>query len=463
MKKSLILTLLLTLCIAGGAAYAAADIWSQHDAVTFRQNILTGDPSDAEGLAVRMLIYERYNQFWDVTHTMGADMQTDAAYEYTILSDSDRVMGLSKKESNWISLHTKSKSAALYKNELNPDELPEEYRDLAENYTEGGHNAKTVKMQELMKYYPIFADLELPDIHASWNDNHYLSSVNNRSDNGAMARALEKEFQDYFRIPVPEDAAAVYSIQHTGSHYKLNLEYTRSDIPNFICTSAVTEDACYFAFHSDNFDTEKLDTSQIKGGFGIYKLPYNSEDGILPELSTIHKLDPAAEIQHLEISPSGDVLQLHTRENGLYMITFIDLATGEALQKLSAGDENTIKNHWDVITGEDWILLQNGRFEYILISRRADGTYAETLHLDLPLSEVPWNEEKADAITATSDGSRIALASNTYSYFYDGGDFFTAIYGADGLNYYAKYESSLSIKESRGNFIGTANLTLEWN
>ena len=122
------------------------------------------------------------------------------------------------------------------------------------------------------------------------------------------------------------------------------------------------------------------------------------------------------------------------------MIPFIDVATGRELQKLDVGDLDITSKTWNVITGEDWTILRNGRLEYIPVSRQADGTYAETLYLDIPLSEVPWDEEKADAITATSDGSRIALASSTYNYYYNGGDFFTAIYSSDGLEYYAEYD-----------------------
>lgn len=462
MKKTLILNLLIAAAILSAGIWTACTIWNQHDAVTFRQNILTGNAADADGLTVHMNVSEGSNQFWDVTHTLGTNPQTEVTYDYTLLEDHDRVLGpIRADETEPVSLWVKYKYSGPTVSELDSEKVPEEFRDLAENYAEGGRNAKTIPLEALTEYYPLRGNLQFPEIHASWTEYTWWSSVQNKNDQGVMAKALDKAFQEFFRIPVPEDQQVILEILH-GSHYTLKYFFPKGTEFRLFCDSVLTEDACYFVFNAENYETGgPLDVSQIKDGFGIYKLPYNSQDGILPQLSTIYRIDPAAEIQHLEITPSGDVLHLHTVENGRYMITFIDMATGRELQKLDVGDLNITSKTWNVITGEDWTILRNGRLEYILVSRQPDGTYAETLHLDLPLSEVPWNEEKADAITATSDGSRIALASSTYNYYYNGGDFFTAIYGTNGLEYYAEYESSLN-SQSRNSYIRTGDLQLEW-
>lgn len=464
MKKSLIPALLLTLGIAGGSIWAASTIWSQHDDVAFRQNILTGDASAADGLTVHMAVSESNHQFWDIRHTLGKEPETEVSYDYALLADDERMLGpISANTMAPITMNIHLKDYGPQISELDPDGIPAEFLDLAEKYTEDGNNTKTIPAKDLMMYYPIQVELEFPDMHAAWTSDAWWSSLHSENDKGAMAKALSTEFQDFFRLPLSDDIDVTLRIDHPYQNYVLRYDYSTDSDFRIACKSVLTGDSCYFAFNAQDSESKPLDVSQIRDGFGIYKLLYNSQDGILPELSTIYRIDPAAEIQHLEISPSQDVLHLHTRENGRYMITFIDLATGQELQKLTVGNQETGTNGSDVIMGEDWILLRNGRLEYILISRQTDGTYAETLHINIPLSEVPWDEEKADAITATSDGRRIALASSTQNYFYNGGDFFTAIYGPEGLEYYAEYESSLKIRISSGNFIRTNDLQLEWN
>ncbi len=458
MKKSLILTLLLTLCIAGGAAYAAADIWSQHDAVTFQQNILTGDATDAEGLTVHMTVSESNHQFWDIHQILGAEPQTEVTYDFTLFADDERMLGpIPANALAPITMNINLKDYGPQISELDPDAIPAEFVDLAEKYTEDGSNAKTISAKDLMVYYPIQAELEFPDMHAAWTSDAWWSSLHSENDKGAMAKALSREFQDFFRLPLPDDMDVTLRIEHPYHNYVLRYDYSANPYFSISFKSALTGDACYFAFNAQDSEYKSLDVSQIRDGFGIYKLSYNAQDGILPELSTFYPVDPAAEILYLGLTESQDQLHLHTRENGQYLITFIDLANGQELQKLTIGNQGTGTNGSDIIMGEDWILLKLSRQEYILVSRQPDGTYAETLHLNIPESEVPWN-----AITATSDGSRIALATSTYSYFYNGGDFITAIYGPEGLEYYAEYESSLSLTSSRGDFIRTGDLQLEW-
>ena len=457
MKKTLILNLLISVAILSAGIWTACTIWNQHDAVTFRQNILTGDAADADGLTVHMNVSEGSNQFWDVTHTLGTNQQTEVIYDYTLLEDDDRVLGpIRADEPVPVAIRSDFRYSTFYTKELHPEEFPVQFRDLARNFKDGKENAKTVPLNQLVSFYPLLVDLEFPSMSASWTQDAYWSSLNHKNDKGAMAKELSAEFQDFFRIPIAEETPVTLSISH-GSHYQALFDVPYNYMPDFQTFSAFDETACYFAIQAETAKTGALDMSQIRDGFGIYKLPFNSQDGILPQLSTIYRIDPTAEIQHLEISPSGDVLHLHTVENGRYMITFIDVATGRELQKLDVGDLDITSKSWNVITGDDWILLKLSRLEYILVSRQPDGTYVETLHLNIPESEVPWN-----AITATSDGSRIALATSTYSYFYNGGDFITAIYGPEGLEYYAEYESSLSLTSSRGDFIRTGDLQLEW-
>ncbi len=176
------------------------------------------------------------------------------------------------------------------------------------------------------------------------------------------------------------------------------------------------------------------------------------------ELPSNYERNPSADVVHLGFIEAQNMLHLHTIENDQYFITFIDAVTGKELQKLLLEKQEPA----DVISGDNWILLQNGSYNYRLISRQNSDNYEEVIHLQLNQSQLPWNEEDAFVITATSDGNRIALSSTAFPYSDWSADFFIAIYNTDGLEYYAEYEGTLISQDSR-DYIRTDRLDLKWN
>ena len=147
---------------------------------------------------------------------------------------------------------------------------------------------------------------------------------------------------------------------------------TESDRFDLYTVSAVADNACYFAFDAHTQLENLVDVSQIKDGFGIYCLPFDStsegEDSSFPllteKLATVYPLDPHERILNLTLSPDQSRLLLHTQTDGMYVITVIDRDTMEAVQRLEVGKISAESMAFHQLYEGDGFFRGAGRVEY---------------------------------------------------------------------------------------------------
>lgn len=269
---------------------------------------------------------------------------------------------------------------------------------------------------------------------------------------------------DFFRIPL--HSTHLYDVTFSRHKYvdTLDISTDTSTVSGqyfkLHTQSVQSEDGFYFVFdaHVDSYvpTSNTVDTDQIKGGFGIYKLPYTKEswkNDVDITFETVFKLDPDNYILELEISSDGRQLYLFTYEDGMLTVTVIDTATYAEVQKIPVCSMKSHRTDLMYVLRDDYIaaMVDNSYAEQTmyLLSRDADGKLTLDFAADLNKygesvaqkysEEIRW--EYITDLSVGYDGSRLVLCRPAYdsrSTYIE-----MLVYTKDGLQYCGRYTLSL--------------------
>ena len=354
----------------------------------------------------------------------------------------------------------------------------------------GEEAAITIKMNELLRYYPISGTAS------------FESDVNESLDltSGIFARPAEgnslwTDFNRFFRIPMPENESMGYRVtrfsESDDTLYPEPSGWTVStksgeDHFAFAMISCAADDAIYFTFDPHTENGKLVDLSRIPGGYGIYRLPYDRERKIFlgEKLEMVYALDPELRYVGLTVSPDGRKLLLQRQEcvplepgTELYRdltvnrteqeenevdseVFYEATLTAETIDLASRKAEET----QEVLRGLDSINFRNGG-DYLVFSDGVsrlcvlayeDGRYRKTLSLaDLQLDGGLTDETPCYWILnrMAYDGERLVLAGMSYVSTEEtgiggwdqdrSGGVDVAVYNADGLACFGRLYSNL--------------------
>ena len=133
MRKSLLLFVLLTALSAGLLAGACAAVQGRREAVSYRAEILAGDPAAADGVELTWVSTCGYHLFWHSTFPAAAPEEAETRFSYSgqkqswIIELDEDVLGLSPGYCAGQSLH---RAAGAVGGALRPDLSPARRRDL---------------------------------------------------------------------------------------------------------------------------------------------------------------------------------------------------------------------------------------------------------------------------------------------------------------------------------------------
>ena len=118
MRKSLLLFVLLTALSAGLLAGACAAVQGRREAVSYRAEILAGDPAAADGVELTWVSTCGYHLFWHSTFPAAAPEEAETRFSYSgqkqswIIELDEDVLGLSPGL-NFLDIAPDSPSAGL--------------------------------------------------------------------------------------------------------------------------------------------------------------------------------------------------------------------------------------------------------------------------------------------------------------------------------------------------------------
>ena len=316
--------------------------------------------------------------------------------------------------------------------------LLEAYEALEKETVRGERKEREIFLDDYMDYFPVTVKLD-----AAWTKALEYD-----------AEALESAYQEFFKIPVPEDAGYVITV---GKNEKGKINYLaggNGGHPAFSwqLVSAATATDVYFTFDNYSHDGTRMDTSQIPGGFGIYRQPYTIVDGELifktEELSMVYSL---AEERY----PYGSVFLHVNEENQLLILMDQEEATGlqvvnldtmELVQQAElARPEGSTKFETVVRMGEDFFVLQYGNGYFSMVDRAEERGYAQQFLIQLeendPLHYYPYVNENA----MDWDGERLVYACYSKDEFSmaNNCNLELTVYDATGKIFHGRYKNSL--------------------
>ncbi len=410
MKKALAMFLVFAVLLTSGAVWTFADAYKEQDNVIFTEKTVYGDIKYVNGIDVKRCIHlddARWNSVCSIN-----EGNVTAQTAFTYYDFGRKYEGGPDYHSIWLSTVSYPDFSGSVRNDK---KLTEERKKLQDDFDELTKDSLdnpvtvTFKLRDYYEYYPIGVSLWLPDATNIYGEADYEA-----------ADDVVKQFREFFKIPVPDSefttvkAAVSYG---AGGRIETIAEKTHNYFFNTL--SAVCDSAAYFTFDNKFPDSdERVDTSLIPGGYGIYRLPYekSTDEDLLNE--TVHtkvhadKLEmvyPLSEDDYIfEMMASFDKKHIYllTKEDGKYYFTVVDEKTMTDLQK------------FELDMNEGFVSFHSAQDGYVVITRHSEKEGTDILLYE---ENDGLYEKKADINTTYTifdsniywDGERLA-AVKTY-------------------------------------------------
>ena len=462
MGKTLkIIAALLLVCALTFTAATAFFIAASDDVVVTPKT-LHGDPNAAEGLKVDFRAQYRSTLHWDIhcdpvtgesdtdfifdrddpfyvpydSGPRGVEMYSLMDYRSHNFYHGSFFAGIADKDSGIFKLGEYLKSLPLLENEQDGNST------VAYAEEEIFH---TIDASDFFDYYPFEGSVDLFGVGAVplWDPYGNYGS-------DSTAEILATLFNDYFKIPVQDNALVQISIYEYRDGQR---DYSFAGFPDettFFFPELygfVVGNSCYFVLS----ETMGNNVSLIPGGWGIYKLDCtlsNNEEITAAQLSTVYPLDTDTYVRDMELSADGKTILLtNIRSSGIYL-TVIDLATMKPLQEIELYT-GTEAPYIYVDIHDDFILTKCEN-QLCVYQRLADGSYEQRIDVDLSATGYPLGLDRYDDCVSF-DGQRLAIAQVLFRdipgdgpvYGSETAGFTLQIFDSTGLLYYGEYGTSL--------------------
>lgn len=456
MKKALILTCLLLIAAVVFTAAAGAVLHGTADLVTYRESVVYGDISALKGTEVQTQIYLDKLLFWNTTFRPGeTDSETASfkAHQYTQQISSHRVeygVQLSTSYSaGWSDLPAEEVTG-----------LRRAFNELKAETKPGEENIRVIRLIDYCDFYPLQIVLDFPNYRADWDtqDPVYKATLNNYNRQDEYVEDL-LAIRDFFRIPVlPEETMEIsLSINASGNSHSWGMSRGTKDSDFFPLdmTCVKADGVAFLAFSAKTHRGETIDTSRIPGGYGIYALPFTQEENAThldtDDLKMVYPMDPEADFVTMTRTEDGTRLLLFTKEDGHPILTVIDTASMQEVQRLVLS-EVTVDDYFSPLyIGEDFLVLLLDWERLTLLTLSEGGTYTHRFTVDITPADLENTSYIKRYTEFAYDGERLIAVQNTA----DGivrVDLTVTAYDETGMLCMANYVCSLNLGLNDANY-----------
>ena len=481
MRKAAILTLILFLLCASSVYVAASNMYKEHDKVGYTEKIVYGDREIANGLQVNFRSTYKYHLFWDTTHILNENRKTETSSEYSF-STFSHYEGNGEEEYQGVYMDMTAAMENYYHDGESANRmfsnsgLEKAYQELSDEIEAGQEGEKTIYLKDYVTYYPLEIRLNLPRNDAASREYFEADDLETYEEEHGIH--IIAKLWDYFKIPVLEEQTLHIHLRKDKEGRVINhgSSSTESDAFYMYTYGVTTDNACYFTFDTATKYENRIDTSHLPEGYGIYTFSYERKEmntgtyGDKPLMAVadaesfglFYPLNPEIQIIAIKTNEEQDRVLLHAIEDNVYYMLVIDIATRQMVQKLEIArwDEEYVPGWSNICDKDNFMVLVLGGEKLAVVTLEVDGKYKlqyvcsirEKEHLpvqkeDGTLEEViPWlNYYRADA---DFDGEKLVMTAQLIDDEYrtreDTVNFYVAVYTKDGMQYYGEYRSSLS-------------------
>ena len=407
MKKALIIFLALAVLLTSGAVWTFADAYKEQDNVIFTEETVYGDIKYANDIQVTRSIYLGDARWKSVCGINEGKVVTETDFTYYDFGRSYE--GGPNYDSIWLSTVSYPDFSGSVKNDK---ELTAERKKLQDDFDELTKDSidnpvtVTFRLGDYYEFYPIGLSIWLPEKTNIYGEADYEAEND-----------IVKQFRDFFKIPVPDsEFTTVKASVSYGAGGRIETVTEKTHNYFFNTRSVVCDSAAYFTFDNKFPDSdEKVDTSHILGGYGIYRLPYDKssdEDLLNNTVNTkVHadKLEmvyPLSEDTHVfEMMASFDKKHIYllTKQDGKYYFTVVDEMTMTDLQRFEL-DMNEGAPYFHSAHDGYVVITRNSEQEGtdILLYEENEGLYEKKadIRTDYTIfdSDIYWDGERLAAV-----------------------------------------------------------------
>lgn len=417
MRKSLVLTLLLFALSILGIGYAHGAVNGASDNVELTENTILGDISAAQGLSVNIRNHYQNHLSWNTTLQLGNSPTTEFSFSPSKIYEEreENFSGVQMYINNGMSASTNGK---LELTDANTGGISKIYKDVASRTENGTAHKEKVLIKDYYDFYPVVVDLFLPNNHLFWmeairkqdyerNNTESYSSEDN-------SYFILKGLTDYFKFPVQEKHQLEVTIvkDDMGNVVELSSSTVDGSDVWLNAVNAITDDSCYFTVSAMTRDGDFLDYSYVPAGYGIYRLPYDSEEPQknLEAMTMVYPLSTTEQVIYFQPTADKSKLLLLTREENFYYLKVLDAKTVQELQKIPLMGSK--EDYWvnEPYVGEDFLVALFNDKEFVVLQEASDDNYAVQFSGILPDTEVFAFNRAYNSVMAF-DGERLAVVS----------------------------------------------------
>ncbi len=463
MRKTLALFIAVLILSLSLYILVFAETNKEKDNVIVTESHIYGDKSFAENVAINVNMQYRENLLWNIKYSIGdGKIKTDFSIHKNRIK---REYNDNSSFTLYSGLHYGSTNLD-YADKLG---LNKAYRELVEEAEPYEELERTIRLTDYLEYYPIIIDGYFPDGAFSLD----TSIINTTHIMDEKEKELVEALSNFFRIPVMESHEVVISVLIDENRNILQTGSSGNDGEReldefyFNAESVVTDKECFIFFRNKTRFTGIADTSEIPGGYGIYRLPYSySEyDSKLifdcESLKNIFPVDEKEEVQQLQLSADKKDLYMISQKENKTFLTVIDAESYKEKSKITLSEKDGQESSFGYI-GVDFMVINhyheniNERFSVYLPDGKGgfkeefstdgfaeDGEYVDTdgnTHYPgtsiymYSTGDVKWDGEN---LYVTNGSARFRRPGEYNS-------FTLGIYNKDGLKFCGQYYTSLS-------------------
>ena len=377
MNKHMMLYLVLVLLAVLGLGGVAIAGGVGQERVDIQVETLEGDAEQARNLRLTLPFHADDHTLWETTFSPAGDPAPTTGFTYSILSMPPEKDAVATFNGGRISARITASLEELQTEALLPDQLMTLARELAKDL-EPGHSAG---MEFQAEDYTTYFDFD-------------LSYLVPKGDTYYLYLPPQNALKGYFHIPIPDGTRVSMSITRTedGDFFQVLVQPVGAGY-GFNKNGCVTDGWIYLVLSPADFPAG-TDFSQIRGGYGLYRIP-TATDGYELDVGAMQTVLPLSyeEIEDICVmkSPWDGVLLLLTLEHGNLRLRLFDEASCTVLEDYTLDSYSSMPQ---VVQGENVLLLLSYDVpeRSFLALVREDGQYVPSLRGTLPNKSYRWYE-----------------------------------------------------------------------
>lgn len=444
MKKYLYLLAAALVLSVGTLAGGHLRVNGAREKMDVRETVLAGDPAAAAGLSVTCHTRDWDGHLlWDTAFTPGGAEQAKTVFRLSGSGEEDP-----HRWSDSVRLEQANDLFGIGGNvSLDDQEYPpylmRPIRDVASRTAAGEERTETIRISDYYDCYPL--DLEV------YSQKYPHDSISVYSEE-------YKWLGDYFQVKADAAAVREVTVEKDGEGQvvsaKMDLQPQQGDSGGRLDScGVVTKQGIFLIVESVDVSGIPDERLTCRDGPGVHLIRYREDREDEPVESYLDLFEPElfyptgdAQTLWLGVSPGESELLLYTLEKGVLVLTVLDPATGEVLQRLDLLETGADCGYLDMVKG-DGLYLTVLNVDTFSLVRREGRRYQQVLTGALDAHGEELSVFRSAPALAW-DGERMAVASaGLYGFPYKNNaynDIRAAVWDKSGLRFLGAYSCALS-------------------